>query len=204
LICDRTRIRTLQFYHSATTVAGFADDSPDQQDLKLEAGLRHLPPELGIEGTGFYIQSVNRSDDLFLFLKRRLGPEDGLRPNQTYQVFFDLVFASNAPSNCGGVGGSPGESVYLKAGSWSALTPDTSRSRLSTISRLKCCWCRSATRWPVRADFDDEAFSAEGNRGSRRSPTRPPAGVVSASEMMRKILHFSTVPMEFLLLTLKM
>jgi len=96
--------------------AGFADYSPSNGDLRLEVGLRPLPPELAVDGTGFYIQGVNRSDDLFMFLKRRLGPEEGVRPNQTYRVVFNLTFASNAPSDCIGVGGAPGESVYLKAG----------------------------------------------------------------------------------------
>ncbi len=31
-------------------------------------------------------------------------------------MFFDIMFASNAPSGAVGVGGAPGESVFLKAG----------------------------------------------------------------------------------------
>ena len=40
----------------------------------------------------------------------------GLKPNTTYQVTFSLEFASNAPSDSMGVGGSPGSSVYVKIG----------------------------------------------------------------------------------------
>jgi hypothetical protein len=59
---------------------------------------------------------MNRSDDLFMFVKKHLGFEDGIEPNRAYLVSFDLRFASNAPTGCFGVGGSPGDSVYLKAG----------------------------------------------------------------------------------------
>ncbi|HEX8097185.1 MAG TPA: hypothetical protein VF507_04085, partial [Pyrinomonadaceae bacterium] len=75
-----------------------------------------LPPETGATGTGFYIQGNNHSDDLFMFLKRRLGPTEGIVAGQTYELYFTLVFASSAPSGCGGIGGSEGDSVYLKAG----------------------------------------------------------------------------------------
>src|SRR5882762_1795753 len=99
--------------------AGFADYPPatDKNDLyELRAELRKLPPELGVNGTGFYMQGVNRSDDLFMFLKRRLDSADGIVAGQTYQITFTLVFASAAQSGCVGVGGSPGDGVGLKAG----------------------------------------------------------------------------------------
>jgi hypothetical protein len=99
--------------------AGFADYPPatDKDDLyELRAEIRSLPPELGLNGTGFYIQGSNRSDDLFMFIKRRLDSADGIVAGQTYQITFTLVFASNAPSGCGGIGGPPGEGVTLKAG----------------------------------------------------------------------------------------
>ncbi len=100
--------------------AGFADYSPEMGDLNLKAELRELPPSLGVSGTGFYLQGVNRSDDLFMFLKRCLKRDDGIQPKQTYEVELVLSLASNAPSNCAGVGGAPGESVYLKAGATSS------------------------------------------------------------------------------------
>jgi hypothetical protein len=103
--------------------AGFAEYSPEMEDMMLEAGIRPLPPELGIEGTGYYIQGMNRADDLFMFLKRRLGTDGGVVPGQEYRVKFTIVFASNAPSGAAGIGGSPGESVFLKAGA-STVEPE--------------------------------------------------------------------------------
>jgi hypothetical protein len=97
--------------------ADFADYPPAQRAFfELNAELRPLPQELGINGTGFYIQGNNHSDDLFMFLKRRLTAADGVVPGQTYQITFTLVFASNTQSGCIGIGGAPGESVYMKAG----------------------------------------------------------------------------------------
>ncbi len=99
--------------------AGFADYPPAHNPndfYKLKAEIRPLPPELGVSGTGFYIQGDNHSDDLFMFLKRRLGPADGIIAGQKYQLRFSITFASKAQSGCVGVGGAPGESVYLKAG----------------------------------------------------------------------------------------
>jgi hypothetical protein len=99
--------------------AGFADYPPayNPNDFyQLKAEMRSLPPELGVSGTGFYIQGDNHSDDLFMFLKRRLGPADGVIAGQKYQLRFSITFASNTQSMCVGVGGAPGESVFLKAG----------------------------------------------------------------------------------------
>lgn len=97
--------------------AGFADFPPgEEQSYQLESGIRDLPPGVDAKGTGFYVAGNNHSDDLFMFLKRKLGPSEGVQPNTTYRLTFKIVFASNAPSECTGIGGAPGESVTLKAG----------------------------------------------------------------------------------------
>jgi hypothetical protein len=112
--------------------AGFADYPPatDKDGFyELKAGIRSLPPELGVSGTGFYISGNNHSDDLFMFMKRRLDSADGIVAGQAYQVSFTIVFASAAQSGCAGIGGSPGDSVSLKAGATPAdpiALPDTS------------------------------------------------------------------------------
>ena len=70
-----------------------------------------------------------------MFLKRRLSSEDGILPGQTYQITFKVVFASPAQTGCLGIGGAPGESVFMKAGASPAepraiLTPPPSDSRV--------------------------------------------------------------------------
>lgn len=97
-------------------ITGFADYSPASGDLDLDAGLRPLPTEVGIAGTGLMITGHNRSDDLFMFLKKGLDSSNGIVPDQHYAVTYAITFASRVGKGCAGVGGSPGESVYLKAG----------------------------------------------------------------------------------------
>lgn len=98
--------------------AGFAEYALEMEDMQLGEGIRPLPSELKIEGTGYYLEGMNHSDDLFMFLKRRLGTDDGVVPGQEYRIKFTIVFASNAPSGAAGIGGPPGEAVFLKVGAF--------------------------------------------------------------------------------------
>src|SRR5215207_90535 len=97
--------------------AGFADYPPSNDNgfYELRAEMRNLPPEISTNGTGFYLHGNNHSDDLFMYLKRRLSAADGIVAGQAYEVSFTLVLASNA-AGCSGIGGAPGESVFLKVG----------------------------------------------------------------------------------------
>jgi len=83
----------------------------------LDSDHRELPS--GLEGSGIYIQGHNRSDDLSMFLKKSV---DGLEPEATYLVTFRIDLATNVPGGMMGIGGSPGESVYVKAGA-TAIEP---------------------------------------------------------------------------------
>ena len=97
---------------------GGVSDYPVGQEANLEFdfGLREFPSETGIAGNGLWITSRNTPDDLFTFVKCRLDRADGVTPGTAYRVAYEILVASNAPSGCAGVGGSPGDSVYLKAG----------------------------------------------------------------------------------------
>lgn len=97
--------------------AGFAD-LPADADLEiyeLRSGMEALPGSLGA-GSGFRVQGMNRSDDLFMFLTKALTAADGVAPNRRYLVEIDAELGSSAPSGAIGIGGAPGESVYVKAG----------------------------------------------------------------------------------------
>jgi hypothetical protein len=95
-------------------VPGFSDFHPDQEDgMGLMAGLEPLPGSLGDTGTGLFIAGTNHSDDLFMFWKRQ---EQGFPPGMRLRVRFMVEFATEAPTGCAGVGGAPGESVFVKAG----------------------------------------------------------------------------------------
>jgi hypothetical protein len=91
--------------------AGFCDYSPVQEEIIERTAA--IQPSLG-----FLLSSHNRSDDIFMFLTKQLTTADGVRPNQRYEVSFRIELASQAGSGCGGIGGAPGESVFLKAGAW--------------------------------------------------------------------------------------
>jgi hypothetical protein len=94
---------------------GFSDYSLSTASLERFADIRPLPgypPEY----RGYYLQSMNRSDDVFMFLKKELGSGEGVEANRLYSISIYTLMLSNAGSNCIGIGGAPGESVYFKAG----------------------------------------------------------------------------------------
>lgn len=95
-------------------VPGFSE-YPVGAEQQFQLGAEHVqipekisPGDFCVELTGF-----NQSDDLFMFLKRKLT---GLQPNTKYDVAFDLEMVSEYPENSIGIGGSPGSSVYVKVG----------------------------------------------------------------------------------------
>jgi hypothetical protein len=95
--------------------ADFADlpaNAEDSSFYELKYGYTNLPPNLDTR-KAIMLSGNNHSDDLFMFIKRKVT---GLTPNTPYTLVFEVELASNAPKGSVGAGGSPGESVYLKAG----------------------------------------------------------------------------------------
>ena len=93
--------------------ASFADYPPaDAESYELTSDYRALPPPLEPR-SALFISGVNRSDDLFMFFKR---PVAGLSPGTSYGVSVSVEVATDTPAGCVGVGGAPGESVWIKAG----------------------------------------------------------------------------------------
>ena len=79
----------------------------------MSYGIRDLPAEIQPARKSLLTAASNRSDDLFMYVFTRI---EGLRPTHEYSVEISYELASNAPTNAVGVGGAPGESVFLKAG----------------------------------------------------------------------------------------
>lgn len=97
---------------------GFADlpflaDEADSALYELRFARETLPAPLDNKRHALLLEGHNRSDDLFMFLKRKVT---GLDPNREYELVFTITLASDAASGGVGIGGAPGESVYLKAG----------------------------------------------------------------------------------------
>jgi hypothetical protein len=96
----------------------FSDYPVDPSNpLDLQSAHEALPDPLDNNKMGFMISGNNSSDDLFMGLKKQVV---GLDPNTVYTASFDLEIASNAPESSVGVGGSPGASVFVKAGATTA------------------------------------------------------------------------------------
>jgi len=95
--------------------ADFADLPSNDEDstfYELKYAYTNLPANLTTQ-KAMMLSGNNHSDDLFMFIKRKVT---GLNPNTSYSLVFEVELASNAPKGSVGIGGSPGESVYLKAG----------------------------------------------------------------------------------------
>lgn len=94
--------------------AGFADYPVGEEDkYQLQAGHQPLPAPLDAARKGYRLSGNNHSDDLLMFITR---PVTNLQPGGFYALHHEVEFATRAPTGCAGVGGSPGESVYVKAG----------------------------------------------------------------------------------------
>jgi hypothetical protein len=85
----------------------------DSNSYELEFAYTERPANLGANKKSMMLSGNNHSDDLFMFMKRKITD---LSPNTDYTLAFEVELASNAPEGSVGIGGSPGESVYLKAG----------------------------------------------------------------------------------------
>lgn len=93
--------------------SGFAEYGADQDEatFEFETGLAQVPPD--VNGQGFALGAINRSDDLLMYLSSAVS---GLEPSQLYRVEARVSVATNVPGGCVGIGGAPGESVFIKAG----------------------------------------------------------------------------------------
>lgn len=91
-----------------------------EEFYELEYSHTRLPAPLDTTRGALMLSGSNRSDDLFMYIKRRIT---NLLPETVYHITFHVEFASNVADGMAGIGGSPGESVYVKAGA-AAGEPD--------------------------------------------------------------------------------
>ena len=110
--------------------ANFVDYSTLQQDMQLRSEWTSLPAPLNTSRRSVLVSGINRSDDLFMYLTRKLT---GLQPNTDYRLVFDIELASTYATNSAGIGGSPGSSVFLKAG---AVSSEPQRQLTDTFYSL--------------------------------------------------------------------
>lgn len=110
-----TKMLYIDFNDGATGwKPGFADYPAGQETFyELASGLETLPASLGTNRKGYKLSGNNHSDDLYMFVTKQV---DGLEPNTRYDFRFKVTFGTNAQKGCMGVGGAPGESVWIKVG----------------------------------------------------------------------------------------
>lgn len=89
----------------------YADYTAETEPTDVVWEPRALPAPLS--GNAYYTGGTNRSDDLFIYSKKKFS---GYLPSKSYKLAFEIEIATNQSSGCVGVGGSPGESVYVIAG----------------------------------------------------------------------------------------
>jgi hypothetical protein len=98
-----------------------SDYGVEQQDIiEFSFDYTGLPSPLDNSKKALKVFGRNRSDDLFMFVRKKLT---GLKPNTDYKLQFDVEMASNSPEGSIGIGGSPATSVFLKAGA-STVKPE--------------------------------------------------------------------------------
>lgn len=106
---------TFEFDDGTEGWEGDFADYPAGEEVAYELNFDYemLPVPLDQYEGALVLSGTNMSDDLFMYAKRRIAD---LSPNTTYSVQFSIQFASDVPDKQVGVGGSPGESVWIKAG----------------------------------------------------------------------------------------
>lgn len=117
--CNADELYSLQLHYSFERrmqgfQAVFADLPENWQGADYELDYRRelLPVPLS-DFAGLRLTGHNRSDDLAMLVTK---PVRGLLPDTLYRVEVEAEFATNVPHGCSGVGGSPGDSVYVKLG----------------------------------------------------------------------------------------
>jgi hypothetical protein len=91
----------------------FADyhaDGHNFETYEMDFDRTEIP---GTTTQGLRLQGHNRSDDLFMGVVKAL---DGLKPLTRYRITLSFTVYTDAEAGSIGIGGSPADSVYVKAG----------------------------------------------------------------------------------------
>ena len=99
-------------YSFAQNIDGWEFGYSDYTTLTKPTDVEHIHTISPIQGASkaLYMSGTNESSSLLLYTTRKVN---GLLPKTIYKGKFTVTFASDTPAGCAGVGGSPGESVWL-------------------------------------------------------------------------------------------
>lgn len=114
---------------------GFApifSDYPTEPDVEqfyeFQTGHEEVP--VADAGKGLFISGNNHSDDLFMGYYKELT---GLAPETEYQFTVRFKLATNVEGGMIGIGGSPGESVFVKCGVVSKNRKTSWMNRITSV-----------------------------------------------------------------------
>ncbi|GMK44754.1 hypothetical protein PghCCS26_18820 [Paenibacillus glycanilyticus] len=94
---------------------GFADmpTNYNKEIYELDFVRSLIPVPNNTSNYGLKLSGHNRSDDLFMYLSKGI---EGFKPNTSYNVNLKFAMYTEAGGGSIGIGGSPAESIFLKAG----------------------------------------------------------------------------------------
>ncbi|NIK70402.1 copper amine oxidase N-terminal domain-containing protein [Paenibacillus sp. BK720] len=94
---------------------GFADlpANYNKDIYELDFARQFIPVQNNTSNYGLKLAGHNRSDDLFMYLSKGIA---GFKPNTSYNVNLKFAMYTEAGGGSIGIGGSPAESIFLKAG----------------------------------------------------------------------------------------
>lgn len=109
---DPTLTHSYDFNVEDHNAGAFFSDYPKGEETfyQLTSAYENLPSPF-TEIKGWRLGGNNHSDDLFMAIKM---PVDGLLSATLYRATLTADIVTNVSKNCIGIGGSPGESVYVK------------------------------------------------------------------------------------------
>jgi len=92
-----------------------------QSTIEFDGGMQGQPMGTPAEAFDTSTQSMrlygkNAADDIFMYLTRQVETSEGLDPDTQYRMSWTVRFASREAFGCAGIGGAPGESVFVKVG----------------------------------------------------------------------------------------
>jgi hypothetical protein len=90
--------------------ADYHDDGHNFDTFEMDFDRTVIP---GTSTQGLRLQGHNRSDDLFMGIVKELS---GLKASTTYTLTLSFTLYTEAEAGSIGIGGSPADSVYVKAG----------------------------------------------------------------------------------------
>ncbi len=104
-------VRTFRLPMAGPWTTGAADFTAETAPPDAVVRTELLPAPFS--GNGVLLEGTNRSDDLLLFAAQSI---EALPPSTDFLAAIDVEIVTDTPTGCAGVGGSPGDSVWIVAG----------------------------------------------------------------------------------------